>query len=92
MAKRTKKVGSAGRFQARYGVLARKLVRNIEAIQRAKHVCPSCGHRKVKRESAGIWRCRKCGVVFAGGAYVPQTDMGRNVERTLRLNEAKTEG
>ena len=85
MAKRTKKIGSAGRFQARYGVLTRKLVKNIEAVQRAKHVCPSCGHRKVRRVSAGIWRCRKCGATFAGGAYVPQTDMGRNVERTLRL-------
>lgn len=85
MAKRTRKVGSAGRFSARYGVLVRNLVRDIEKIHRAKHVCPSCGHRSVKRESAGIWKCRKCGLVFAGGAYAPRTDMGISTERILKL-------
>ncbi|HDH44564.1 MAG TPA: 50S ribosomal protein L37ae [Thermococcus sp.] len=85
MAKRTKKVGSAGRFGARYGVLVRNLVRDIEKAQRAKHVCPSCGHKRVKRESAGIWKCRKCGLVFAGGAYMPRTDMGQTAERILKL-------
>ena len=85
MAKRTKKVGSAGRFGARYGVLVRNLVRDIEKVQRAKYVCPSCGHKKVKRESAGIWKCRKCGLVFAGGAYMPRTDMGQTAERILKL-------
>ncbi|HDD57151.1 MAG TPA: 50S ribosomal protein L37Ae [Thermoplasmatales archaeon] len=89
MAKRTKKIGSAGRFRARYGVLARNLVRDIEKVQRSKHVCPSCGYKKVKRVSAGIWRCRKCGTTFAGGAYSPRTDMGMNVERTLRLHEGR---
>ena len=34
MAKRTKKVGTAGRFQARYGVRARSRVRNIEQQQK----------------------------------------------------------
>ena len=85
MAKRTKKVGPAGRFSSRYGVKIRKLVKNIESVQRAKHICPSCGHRAVKREAAGIWRCRKCGSVFAGGAYVPRTDTSLNIEKVLGL-------
>ncbi|HHF58728.1 MAG TPA: 50S ribosomal protein L37Ae [Thermoplasmatales archaeon] len=85
MAKRTKKVGPAGRFSSRYGVKIRKLIRNIEIVQRAKHICPSCGHRAVKRDAAGIWRCRKCGAVFAGGAYVPRTDTSLNIEKVLGL-------
>lgn len=84
MARRTKKVGSAGRFQARYGVRARTQVRNVEILQRAKHVCPSCGYKKVKRTGTGIWQCKKCGIRFAGGAYVPRTETGQNIEKILK--------
>ena len=84
MAKRTKKVGSAGRFQARYGVRVRTRVRNVEIIQKAKHVCPSCSHKKVKRVSTSIWECGKCGIKFAGGAYHPRTESGQNIEKMLR--------
>ena len=84
MAKRTKKVGPAGRFQARYGVRARTRVRDVEMVQKAKHVCPSCGHQKVKRISTSIWQCSKCGIKFAGGAYQPRTEAGQNVEKMLR--------
>jgi large subunit ribosomal protein L37Ae len=84
MAKRTKKVGPAGRFQARYGVRARSRVKNVEITQRSKHICPSCGHKKVKRVSTSIWKCKKCGVKFAGGAYNPTTEAGQNVEKILR--------
>ena len=84
MAKRTKKVGPAGRYQARYGVRARTRVRKVEIQQRAKHVCPKCGHQKVKRVSTGIWQCKKCENKFAGGAYIPQTEAGQNVKRMLR--------
>lgn len=84
MTRRTKKVGSAGRFQARYGVRARTRVRNVEILQKAKHVCPSCGHKKVKRVGTGIWQCKKCGVKFAGGAYIPRTEVGQNVEKILK--------
>jgi large subunit ribosomal protein L37Ae len=84
MAKRTKKVGSAGRFQARYGVRARSRVRNVELIQRAKHVCPNCGHQRIKRLSTSIWHCGKCGIKFAGGAYIPRTETGQNIEKMLK--------
>ncbi len=84
MAKRTKKVGPAGRYSNRYGVKPRTQVRNVELIQRAKHECPSCGHKKVKRVSTGIWQCRKCKAKFAGGAYFPRTEAGRNVKKMLR--------
>jgi len=84
MAKRTKKVGPAGRFQARYGVKSRTIVRNVEVIQKAKHICPACGHKRVKRIGTSIWQCGKCGVKFAGGAYFPKTEAGQNVEKMLR--------
>ncbi|MEA3458268.1 MAG: 50S ribosomal protein L37ae [Candidatus Thermoplasmatota archaeon] len=84
MSKRTKKVGSAGRFQARYGVKSRTRMRNVELQQNAKHVCPSCGHKKVKRTDTGIWQCRKCGTKFAGGAYIPVTEVGEHVKKMFK--------
>jgi len=84
MAKRTKKVGSSGRYQARYGVRSRTRIREVESQQRLKHSCPSCGQSKVKRLSSGIWRCAKCGNTFAGGAYIPQTDHGVAVDRVVK--------
>jgi len=84
MAKRTRKVGPAGRFQARYGVRARTRIRNVDILQKAKHVCPSCGHKAVKRLGTSIWQCKKCGNKFAGGAYIPRTEAGQNIEKTLR--------
>lgn len=84
MAKRTKKVGPTGRLGARYGVRARTRVRNVEISQKAKHICPSCGHKKVKRVSTSIWQCSKCEIKFAGGAYNPKTEAGQNAEKMLR--------
>jgi large subunit ribosomal protein L37Ae len=87
MTKRTKKVGTSGRFQARYGVRARTRIREVEAQQKAKHLCPSCGHQSVKRISTGIWHCRKCGNTFAGGAYLPVTEARQNIEKMLKGDE-----
>ena len=90
MAKRTKKVGTAGRFQSRYGVRARTRVRDVERQQRAKHLCPSCGHQSVQRVGTGIWKCRKCDTTFAGGAYIPKTEAGQNIEKMLKGTEPIT--
>ncbi len=80
---RTKKVGSTGRFGARYGAKLRRRVLDIERRRHEKHRCPSCATRALQREAAGLWRCRKCGLLFAGGAYVPYTDAGRAARRTI---------
>ena len=85
MAKRTKKVGPAGRFKARYGVRARTRVRDVEIQQKKKHPCPKCGQNSVKRSGTGIWVCRKCKNTFAGGAYLPKTAQGRDVDKVLKM-------
>lgn len=91
MTKRTKKVGPAGRYQSRYGVRARSRIRSVEVQQRAKHVCPSCGQQAVQRKGTGIWTCRKCGNTFAGGAYLPKTEAGQNVDKMMRASSRATE-
>jgi large subunit ribosomal protein L37Ae len=90
MARKTKKVGSAGRYQARYGVRARTRVREIETLQRKKHLCPQCGQNSVKRTSSGIWKCKKCGTTIAGGAYNPRTEQGIAVEKMIKTGVSET--
>jgi len=76
----TKIVGPAGRYGARYGMGIRRKVTTIEVKQRGKHRCPSCRSLvRLERLAFGIWRCPKCGHTFAGGAYVPQTILGKTV-------------
>lgn len=84
MSKRTKKVGSTGRFGPRYGVRDRVRVREVEKREKQAHSCPACGHPKVFRDASGIWACAKCGTKFAGGAYVPRTDAGLSAEKAIQ--------
>jgi len=84
MSKRTKKVGTSGRYSSRYGVKSRSIIREIESQQRLRHPCPQCGQKSVQRKSTSIWECSKCGNVFAGGAYLPETPSGVAAERILK--------
>ncbi len=83
MAKRTKKVGSTGRFGPRYGTRTKKVIREIEKIQRKRHLCPKCERYALKREAAGIWVCKKCGAKIAGGAYFPRSPTAEKILRGL---------
>lgn len=65
----TKKVGSTGRFGARYGLTIKQKVLAIEKRQKAKYECPSCTKLAVKRVAKGIWSCFKCNHTFAGKAF-----------------------
>ncbi len=65
----TKKVGTAGRFGARYGKKVRKKIADIEKKQKAWHKCPYCAKFRVKRVTTGIWQCKSCRVKFTGRAY-----------------------
>jgi len=73
---RTRKVGPAGSFGPRYGASLRKRWVRVVVAMRSPHRCPRCDTKAVKRVAVGVWRCRKCGLVFAGGAYVPYTKVG----------------
>lgn len=75
---RTKSVGPAGRFGPRYGSTLRKRIALIERKTRGPHRCPRCRTLgSLKRISVGIWWCRKCNYIFAGGAWVPRTILGK---------------
>jgi large subunit ribosomal protein L37Ae len=78
------KTGSAGRFGARYGRVARRRVAEIEQESRDEHACPSCGEHRVERDGTAIWECGYCGYKYAGGAYRPETPAGKTVRRSLR--------
>jgi large subunit ribosomal protein L37Ae len=38
----------------------------------------------VRRESVGVWRCKKCDYTFAGGAYTPVTKLGVVAKRAAK--------
>ncbi|MCS4541340.1 MAG: 50S ribosomal protein L37ae [Euryarchaeota archaeon] len=84
---RTKKIGISGRFGPRYGMKIRRMVAEIEEKQRKYHRCPSCGNIRVKRLGTGIWKCKKCGVTFAGGAYIPETGIVKVAESTIKISK-----
>ncbi len=83
MAKKTKRVKSAGRFGSRYGVGIRKRVLKVEEKQRQKHICPHCKKGQLKRQATGIYVCSKCGLKIAGGAYTPTTLIGNAVKKMV---------
>lgn len=68
---KTKKVGSTGRFGARYGRKVKVILKEIEKKQNTKYTCPYCGKKSISRIAAGIWKCKKCDTKFTGGAYSP---------------------
>ena len=69
MASKTKKIKAAGKFGAGIGRRARANYNKIELTQRKKQKSPYHPTGRVKRISAGIWKCLKTGKVFAGPAY-----------------------
>ncbi|WP_266074934.1 50S ribosomal protein L37ae [Haladaptatus caseinilyticus] len=85
------RTGSAGRFGARYGRVARKRISEIEADMNENHTCPDCGNDTVDRKGTGIWACGRCGYTFAGGTYRPQTPAGETVKRSIRAALADEE-
>lgn len=79
----TKKVYTAGRFGAKYGVGIRKRVVKVELKQKQKYTCPSCNSGRLKRINRGIFLCSKCQSEFAGGTFIPHTLTGGIIKKMV---------
>jgi len=79
-----KKVGPTRGLGSRYGATVRKRYIKVVTEMKRPHTCPQCGFLRVKRVSVGVWRCRKCGFTFTGGAYTPTTKLGVVARRAAK--------
>jgi len=79
-----KKVGSTRGLGPRYGSTVRKRYAKVIGGLKKRHRCPQCGFAKVKRESVGVWKCKKCSYTFTGGAYMPVTKLGVVAKRAAK--------
>ena len=84
MGNRTKKVGPTRGLGPRYGSTVRKRYIKVMEEMKKPHKCPQCGFSRVKRQSVGIWKCRKCGYTYTGGAYTPITKLGIVAKRSAK--------
>merc|ERR1712224_1115471 len=84
MAKRTRKVGIVGKYGTRYGASLRKMAKKIEISQHAKYTCSFCGKDTLKRTAVGIWNCKGCRKITAGGAWAPNTSAAVTVRSAIR--------
>ncbi|KVH88611.1 hypothetical protein Ccrd_026305 [Cynara cardunculus var. scolymus] len=105
MTKRTKKAGIVGKYGTRYGASLRKQIKKMEVSQHSKYFCEFCGKLRkrinfckcvffryaVKRKAVGIWGCKDCGKVKAGGAYTLNTASAVTVRSTIRRLREQTE-
>lgn len=81
---KTKKVGPTRGLGTRYGSTVRKRYIKVISGLKTAHRCPQCGFIKVKRQSVGVWKCRKCEYTFTGGAYMPATKLGVVAKRAAK--------
>jgi large subunit ribosomal protein L37Ae len=91
---KTKKVGPARGLGTRYGATVRKRYVKVITELKRPHKCPNCGFVRVRRESVGVWKCKKCNFAFAGGAYSPTTKLGvvaRRAAKGLPVEETARE-
>mmetsp|Transcript_23749 Transcript_23749/g.57275 ORF Transcript_23749/g.57275 Transcript_23749/m.57275 type:complete len:96 (+) Transcript_23749:76-363(+) len=89
---RTRKVGITGKYGTRYGATLRKLLRKVEVSQHSTYRCAFCGKDSVKRTCVGIWSCKSCRKVVAGGAYSLSTASAVTVRSNIaRLRKIQQE-
>lgn len=67
----------------RYGARIRKQFNAVKKDKIAAYKCPSCGRVSLYRTDTGIWECKKCSRVFAGGAYTFTTPGGEAAKRLI---------
>ncbi len=81
--KKKGKLGSAGRFGARYSGVLKQKISKIEKIEKTAQPCPQCGRKSFVRRSYALWECTKCNSKMAGGAYAPRTLIGLTAEKIV---------
>ncbi len=81
---KTRKVGMTRGLGTRYGATVRKRYIKVLSEMKQDHKCPQCDSASVRRQSVGVWNCRKCGLTFTGGAYTPVTKLGVVASRTAK--------
>jgi len=81
----------SGKYGTRYGASLRKQVKKMEITQHARYTCTFCGKDSVKRTNVGIWECRSCKKVIAGGAWTVSTTAAATVRSTIRRLREITE-
>ncbi|KAL8486916.1 hypothetical protein ACS0TY_023561 [Phlomoides rotata] len=59
-------------------------MKKMEVSQHIKYFCKFYGKYAVKRKVIGIWGCKDCGKVKAGGAYTLNTASFVTVRSTIR--------
>ncbi|PWN29499.1 putative RPL43B-60S large subunit ribosomal protein [Jaminaea rosea] len=91
VSKRTVKVGITGKYGTRYGSSLRRSVKKIEISQHSRYTCTFCGKDSVKRTAVGIWECKACNKVIAGGAWALSTTAAATVRSTIRRLRDLTE-
>ncbi|MGB9631094.1 MAG: hypothetical protein ACP5KE_01300 [Candidatus Methanodesulfokora sp.] len=67
----------------KYGYRVRKRAEQVLMRSKSVYKCPNCGTLAVRRVFAGVWRCRKCGFEFTGGAWEPETSIATHAESAL---------
>ncbi len=70
-------------YTARYGASIRKLVDKAITAKRTRYECPKCHKLKLGRKGTGIWACKSCDAVFAGGAYAFRSEAGEIAARMI---------
>ena len=68
---------------SRYGKKIRERVKKATSEQNARHACPQCGKKSVKRVGFALWKCKSCKTEFAGGAYSPETTVGSTARKII---------
>uniref|UniRef100_A0A0E0JMF3 60S ribosomal protein L37a n=1 Tax=Oryza punctata TaxID=4537 RepID=A0A0E0JMF3_ORYPU len=84
-------LNSSNIIGTRYGASLRKQIKKMEVSQHSKYFCEFCGKFAVKRKAVGIWGCKDCGKVKAGGAYTMNTASAVTVRSTIRRLREQTE-
>ncbi|MEM0074635.1 MAG: hypothetical protein QW091_02735 [Candidatus Micrarchaeaceae archaeon] len=79
------------KWNVRYGASLRKRYLAVVSQKKGVYVCDVCGKKAVKRIGSNIWQCKSCGATFAGGAFTPSTEAGRNAQRVLGVAKIHAE-